>query len=56
MLQVSEPEQKERFEAKQIILFSVSNASLQTDMGKTIVRRHLTTTELKQSGESSVNI
>ena len=42
---VSEPEQKELFEAKQTFLFSVINANLQTDMGQTIVRRHLTTTD-----------
>ena len=41
----SELEQKELFEAKQTFLFSVFNANLQTDMGKTIVRRHLTTTD-----------
>ena len=43
--QGSEPEQKELFEAKQTFLFSVFNANLQTDMGKNIVRRHLTTTD-----------
>ena len=42
---VSEPEQKEVFEAKQTFMFSVFNANLQTDMGKTLVRRHLTTTD-----------
>ena len=41
---VSEPEQKELFEAKQTFMISVFNADLQTDMGKTIARRHLTTT------------
>ena len=40
----SEPEQKDLFEAKQTFMFSVFNANLLTDMGKTIVRRHLTTT------------
>ena len=40
----NEPEQKELFEAKQTIMFSVFNANLQTDMGKTIVRKHMTTT------------
>ena len=40
----SEPEQQELFEAKQTFMFSVFNANLQTDMGKTIVRRHLTNT------------
>ena len=39
----SEPEQQELFEAKQTFIFSVFNDNLQTDMGKTIVRRHLTT-------------
>ena len=37
----SEPEEQELFEAKQTIMFSVFTANLQTDMGKTIVRRHL---------------
>ena len=37
----SEPEEQELFEAKQTFMFSVFNANLQTDMGKTIVRRHL---------------
>ena len=37
----SEPEEKEIFEAKQNFMFSVFNANLQTDMQKTIVRRHL---------------
>ena len=41
----SEPEQQELFEAKQTFMFSVFNANLQTDMGKTIVRRHLATTD-----------
>ena len=41
----SEPEEKEIFEAKQTFIFSVSNANLQTDMGKTIVRRHLADTD-----------
>ena len=43
----SEPEQQELFEAKQTFMFSVFNANLQTDMGKTIVRRHLDTTDAK---------
>ena len=42
---VSEPEQQELFEAKQTFLLSVFNANLQTDMGKTIVRRHLDNTD-----------
>ena len=41
----SEPEQREFFEAKQTFMFSVFNASLFTDMGKTIVRKHLNTTD-----------
>ena len=38
----NEPEQQELFEAKQTFMFSVFNANLQTDMRKTIVRRHMT--------------
>ena len=41
----SEPEQQELFEAKQTSMFNVFNANLQTDMGKTIVRRQLATTD-----------
>ena len=41
----SEPEEQEVFEAKQTFMFSVFNANLQTDMGKTIVRRHLAHTD-----------
>ena len=41
----SEPEEQELFEAKQTFTFSVFNANLQTDMGKTIVRRHLAYTD-----------
>ena len=41
----SDPEEKELFEAKQTLTFSVFNANLQTDMGKTIVRRHLAYTD-----------
>ena len=40
-----EPEEQKLFEAKQSFMFSVFNANLQTDMGKTIVRRHLATTD-----------
>ena len=36
----SDPEEKELFDAKETFMFSVFNANLQTDMGKTIVRRH----------------
>ena len=41
----SEPEENELFEAKQTFMFSVFNTNLQTDMGKTIVRRHLASTD-----------
>ena len=41
----SEPEEEELFEAKQTFMFSVFNTNLQTDMGKTIVRRHLASTD-----------
>ena len=40
-----EPEEQELFEAKQTFMFSVFNANLQTDMGKTIVRRRLANTD-----------
>ena len=40
-----EPEEEELFEAKQTFMFSVCNTNLQTDMGKTIVRRHLASTD-----------
>ena len=41
----SEPEGRELIEAKQTFMFSVFNANLQTDMGKTIVRRNLAYTD-----------
>ena len=41
----SEPEEQELFEAIQTFMFSVFNANFQTDMGKTIVRRHLANTD-----------
>ena len=41
----SEPEEQELFEAKQTFMFSVFNANLQTDMGKTTIRRHLANTD-----------
>ena len=41
----SEPEEEERFEAKQTFMFSDFNTNLQSDMGKTIVRRHLASTD-----------
>ena len=37
----SEPEEQELFAAKLTFMFSVFNNNLKTDMGKTIVRRHL---------------
>ena len=36
---------QELFEAKQAFMFSAFNADVQTDMGKTIVRRHLANTD-----------
>ena len=41
----SAPEEQELFETKQTFMLSVFNANLQTDMGKTIVRRHLANTD-----------
>ena len=41
----SEPDEQELFEAKQTCMFSVFNNILQTDMAKTIVRRHLANTD-----------
>ena len=41
----SEPEKQELFEAKQTFMFSVFNANIQTDTGKTIVRRHMANTD-----------
>ena len=41
----SEPEEKELLEAKHTFMFSVLITNLQTDMGKTIVRRHLASTD-----------
>ena len=41
----SEPEEEELSEAKQTFMYSVFNTNLQTDMGKTIVRRHLASTD-----------
>ena len=41
----NEPVVQELFEAKQTFMFRVFNANLQTDMGKTIVRRHLANTD-----------
>ena len=41
----SAPEEEELFEAKQTFIFSVFNTNLQPDMGKTIVRRHMASTD-----------
>ena len=41
----SEPEEQDLFEAKKTFMFSVFNNNIQTDMGKTIVRRHLVNTD-----------
>ena len=41
----SEPEQKGLIEAKQTFVYSAFNANHLTDMGKTIVRKHLNTTD-----------
>ena len=41
----SAPEEQEHFESKQTFMVSVCNANLQTDMGKTIVRRCLANTD-----------
>ena len=41
----SEPQEKELFEAKQTFMSRVFNANIQTDMAKTIVRRHLAHTD-----------
>ena len=51
----SEPEEQELFEAKQTFMFSVLNTNLQTDMGKTIVRRHLASTDAQLYGRSAVS-
>ena len=47
----SEPEEQELFEDKQTFMFSVLNANLQTEMGKTIVRRHLANTDAQSVGK-----
>ena len=41
----SETEEEKLFEDQQTFMFSVFNTNLQTDMGKTIVRRHLAYTD-----------
>ena len=43
--QGSAPDEQQLFEVKQTFIFSVFNANLQTDMRKTIVRRHLANTD-----------
>ena len=43
----SEPEEQELFEANQTFMLSVFNANLQTDMGKTIVRRYLANSDVQ---------
>ena len=45
ILQVVNLRNKSFFEAKQTFMFSVFNANLKTDMGKTIIRRHLANTD-----------
>ena len=44
----SVPEQKELFEAQQTFMFSVFNVNLLTDMGRTIARKHLATTDTQE--------
>ena len=51
----SEPEEQELFDAKQTFMFSVFNTNLQTDMGKTIVRNHLTNTDAQAVWKCSVS-
>ena len=46
-----EPEEQDLFEAKQTFFFIVFNADLQTDMRKTIVRRHLANTDAQSVGK-----
>ena len=41
----SEPEKQELFEAKQTFIFIVFNASLLTNMGKAIARKHSSTSD-----------
>ena len=41
----SDPEEQEFFKVKQTFMFSVFNNNLQTDMGKIIVRKHLSNTD-----------
>ena len=39
------PEERELFEAKQVFMYKVFNETLQTDMGRTMVRKYLRTTD-----------
>ena len=39
------PEEKEIFEAEQVFMYKVFNETLQTDMGRTMVRKYLSTTD-----------
>ena len=39
------PEEKELFEAKQVFMYKVFNETLQTDMGRTTVRKYLRSTD-----------
>ena len=39
------PEERESFEAKQVFMYKVVNETLQTDMGRTMVRKYLRTTD-----------
>ena len=39
------PEERELFEAKQVFMYKVFNETLQTDMGRTTVRKYLRTTD-----------
>ena len=39
------PEERELFEAKQVFMYKVFNETLQTDMGRTMVKKYLRTTD-----------
>ena len=39
------PEERELFEAKQVFMYQVFNETSQTDMGRTMVRKYLRTTD-----------
>ena len=51
----SEPEEQELFEVRQTFMFSVFNANLQTDMGRTLSEDTWQILMLNQSGKSSVS-